>query len=100
MESQQYHNHMASGNPFLFQSNRVVKLLLLNIVFLLFPLFSREVLQDDLNVTVCQRPSQPVCCLYQSVAPLRAFSQFFGGCSALQALFPNIMLLLHTAAVW
>lgn len=52
MESQQYHNHMASENLFLFQSNCVVKLLLLNIAFLLFPLFSRKVIQDDPNVTV------------------------------------------------
>lgn len=52
MESQQYHNHMASENSFLLQSNCVVKLLLLNIAFLLFPLFSRKVIQDDLNVTV------------------------------------------------
>lgn len=54
MESQQYHNHMASKNLFLFQSNCILKLLLLTIVFLLSILFSPKVLQDDPNATVCR----------------------------------------------
>lgn len=38
-------------NLFLFQSDCAVKILLPNIIFLLLPLFSRKVPEDDLNVT-------------------------------------------------
>lgn len=84
MESQQYHNHMASKNLFLFQSNCILKLLLLTIVFLLSILFSPKVLQDDPNATCGAARTQPAVCPSDTLRAAHATRQRSPQCSAEQ----------------